>query len=318
MNILEQAINNIFKINMAVKGKERVLIIIDKNKKTLGKKFFRIGTKFTKKIELIEIPVGKVNGEEPPSDVANKMWDYDVVLLITTKSLTHTTARKNACKKGCRIGSLPGVTESMLKRALNVDYKKMHQRISKISDVLDKGNIVKVLSKKGTELEFSIKERAAHGRTSGIFVEKGKYGNLPDGESFIAPVERSANGVYVVDGSLGSVGKVDKPVKIFVSEGYVVKVEGGRAAKKLLELLNAAGKKAKNIAEFGIGTNEKAIISGNMLEDEKVMGTCHIALGNNSGFGGKVEVGLHIDGLIKKPDVFVDDKLMMKEGKLVL
>ena len=99
---------------------------------------------------------------------------------------------------------------------------------------------------------------------------------------------------------------------------YVIKVEGGNAAKQLLKLLNAAGKKAKNIAEFGIGANDKAIISGNMLEDEKVMGTCHIALGNNSGFGGKVEVGLHIDGLIKKPDVFVDGKLMMKEGKLVL
>ena len=315
---LEKLINNIFTINLGIKKGENILILNDKNKRKLGKLFLNVGRKITNKIDLIEIPVGKVNGEEPPSDIAKRMLDYDVVLLITTKSLTHTAARKNACKKGCRIGSLPGVTEAMLKRALNVDYKKMHQRISKISDVIDKGNIVRVLSKKGTDLEFSIKKRKAHGRTSGIFIEKGKYGNLPDGESFVAPVEGSANGVYVVDGSLGSVGKVDKPVKVFVSEGYVVKVEGGKAAKKLLELLNAAGKKARNIAEFGIGTNDKAIISGNMLEDEKVMGTCHIALGNNSGFGGKVEVGLHIDGLIKKPDVFVDGKLMMKEGKLIL
>jgi aminopeptidase len=315
---LEKIINNIFTINLGIKKGENILILNDKNKRKLGKLFLNVGRKITNKIDLIEIPVGKVNGEEPPSDIAKRMLDYDVVLLITTKSLTHTAARKNACKKGCRIGSLPGVTEAMLKRALNVDYKKMHQRISKISDVIDKGNIVRVLSKKGTDLEFSIKKRKAHGRTSGIFIEKGKYGNLPDGESFVAPVEGSANGVYVVDGSLGSVGKVDKPVKVFVSEGYVVKVEGGKAAKKLLELLNAAGKKARNIAEFGIGTNDKAIISGNMLEDEKVMGTCHIALGNNSGFGGKVEVGLHIDGLIKKPDVFVDGKLMMKEGKLIL
>ena len=316
MNKLENVIKNIFKTNLAVKINEKVLIVIDKGKRKLGKLFLKVGKKFN--IDLIEIPVGKVNGEEPPSDVALKMLDYDVALLITTKSLTHTIARKNACKKGCRIGSLPGVTEDMLKRALNVDYKKMHQRISKISDVLDKGNIVKVLSKKGTNLEFNIKTRKTYGRTSGIFVLRGKYGNLPDGEAFIAPIEGSTNGVYVVDGSLGSVGKVDKPVKVFVSKGYVIKVEGGNAAKQLLKLLNAAGKKAKNIAEFGIGANDKAIISGNMLEDEKVMGTCHIALGNNSGFGGKVEVGLHIDGLIKKPDVFVDGKLMMKEGKLVL
>jgi leucyl aminopeptidase (aminopeptidase T) len=315
---LEKIIDNIFTINLGIKKGENILILNDKNKRKLGKLFLEIGKKFTDKIDLIEIPVGKVNGEEPPPDVAKRMLNYDIALLITTKSLTHTTARKNACKKGCRIGSLPGVTEAMLKRALNVDYKKMHQRISKISDVIDKGNVVRVLSKKGTDLEFSIKKRRAHGRTSGIFIEKGKYGNLPDGESFIAPIEGSANGVYVVDGSLGSVGKVDKPVKIFVVNGYVVKVEGGKAAKKLLELLNAAEKEAKNIAEFGIGANDKAIISGNMLEDEKVMGTCHIALGNNSGFGGKVEVGLHIDGLIKKPEVFVDGKLMMKNGKLVL
>jgi len=266
----------------------------------------------------VEIPVGKVNGGGPSKDVAKKMLKYDVELLITTKSLTHTKARKNACKKGARIATLPDVTEAMLKRALNVDYKKMHERIAKISDVLDKGNIVKVLSSKGTDLTFSIKGRKAHGRTSGIFTKKGKYGNLPDGESFIAPVEGSANGIYVIDGSVGSIGKVEKPIKVYVKKGYVNKIIGGRDAKKLLGLLNKESKKARNIAEFGIGANDKAIISGNMLEDEKVMGTCHIALGNNSGFGGKIEVPLHIDGLIKKPSVFVDDLMIMKEGKFVL
>jgi leucyl aminopeptidase (aminopeptidase T) len=63
--------------------------------------------------------------------------------------------------------------------------------------------------------------------------------------------------------------------------------------------------------------NDKAKITGNMLEDEKVMGTCHIALGNNAGFGGKVNVELHIDGLIKKPTVSIDDKRVMNEGKLI-
>ena len=307
MNQLEQAVENIFKVNLGVKKSEIVLILIDKNKRKLGKLFFVIGKRFASSVDLVEIPVGKVHGEEPPSDVAKKMLDYDVELLVTTKSLTHTKARKNACKKGARIATLPDITEDMLKRALNVDYKEMHKRIAKISDLLDKGEKVKVLTKCGTNFEFSTKGREAHGRTSGIFVKKGKYGNLPDGESFIAPVEGSANGVFVIDGSIGGIGKVD-----------VDKINGGVAAKKLLESLNEVGKNARNIAEFGIGANDKATITGNMLEDEKVMGTCHIALGNNSGFGGKTEVGLHIDGLIKEPTVFIDERKIMDEGKLLL
>lgn len=317
MSLLEQAVENIFRINLAVKKNEKILVLVDKNKRKLGKLFFEIGKRFTKSIDLKEMPVGKVHGEEPPSGVAKIMLGYDVELLVTTKSLTHTKARKNACKKGARIATLPDVTEDILKRALNIDYKRMHKRIEKISDVLDKGNKVKVSSERGTNLEFSIKGRKAHGRTSGIFRKKGKYGNLPDGESFIAPVEGSAEGVFIIDGSIGGIGRVDKPVKIFVKGGYVKEIIGARAAKRLMKQLDNVGIEGGNIAEFGIGMNDKAKITGNMLEDEKVMGTCHIALGNNAGFGGKVNVELHIDGLIKKPTVSIDDKRVMNEGKLI-
>ena len=318
MNLLEKVIVNIFKVNLSVKKTETVLIVIDKNKRKIGKLFLKIGGEFTKKIDLIEIPVGRINGDEPPKKIAKKMLSYNVELLITTMSLTHTKARKNASEKGARIATLPNITESTLKRALNVDYKKMHKRIEKISNALDKGKIATITSKQGANLTLSIKGRKAHGRTSGIFTKKGKYGNLPDGESFIAPVEGTAKGVYIIDGSVGSIGKVDKPIKVFVEDGYVKKITGGEAAKQLKKSLNKIGKKSRNIAELGIGANDKAVISGNMLEDEKVMGTCHIALGNNTSFGGKVDVPLHIDGLIKKPTIFIDNKKVMQEGKLLL
>ena len=103
-----------------------------------------------------------------------------------------------------------------------------------------------------------------------------------------------------------------------VKEGYAVDINGGVAAKRFFEIVDGAGRKARNIAEFGIGSNDKAIITGNLLEDEKVMGTCHIALGDNTGFGGKVEVALHMDGLIKKPSVFVDGKKIMEKGEFII
>ena len=81
-------------------------------------------------------------------------------------------------------------------------------------------------------------------------------------------------------------------------------------------MLEEAGPKARNLAEFGIGTNPNARLIGNVLEDEKVLGTCHIALGDNSTFGGKVRAGIHVDGIFLRPTVELDGKIIMKKGKL--
>ena len=83
-------------------------------------------------------------------------------------------------------------------------------------------------------------------------------------------------------------------------------------------MLDKVGKDARNIAEFGIGTNDSAKLSGVLLEDEKVMGTVHLALGNNITMGGTFNVPIHLDGIIKKPTVYLDGKLLMKSGKLLI
>ena len=105
-------------------------------------------------------------------------------------------------------------------------------------------------------------------------------------------------------------------LKIEVNNGYALKITGGHLAKKLNNMLDAVGKKARNIAEFGIGTNDSAKLSGVLLEDEKVLGTIHIALGNNTSMGGKINVPIHLDGVIKKPTVYLDDNILMDNGKL--
>ena len=93
--------------------------------------------------------------------------------------------------------------------------------------------------------------------------------------------------------------------------GYATKIIGGVLARKLKLQLDAVGKDARNIAEFGIGTNDSAKLSGVLLEDEKVMGTIHIALGNNISMGGSVNVPIHLDGVVKKPTVWMDGKLLV-------
>jgi leucyl aminopeptidase (aminopeptidase T) len=83
-------------------------------------------------------------------------------------------------------------------------------------------------------------------------------------------------------------------------------------------MLEPHGREAYNIAELGIGTNDKAIISGKILEDEKILGTVHLALGDNKSMGGAVGVSSHLDGLILKPSVWIDGERIMEDGKLLI
>lgn len=314
---MKKSINIILNKCLAIREHESVLIITDSKLYIIAKLFFNQAKKITNNVDLIEIPIPKVSGTEPSKKITKEMLRHDVELLITTKSLTHTKARKNACNKGARIVTMPNINKAMIKRVIDVNYNRLKKINKKIADALDKGKEVKITTKLGTDLKFSIKGRKAHGRDSGIYTKKGNFGNLPEGEIFIAPIEKTANGVFTVDASFAGVGKLKKPLKVYVKNGYAVSFNGEKA-KKMVNLLNSVGKQARNIAEFGIGTNEKAKITGNTLEDEKVLGTCHIALGNNAGFGGKINIPLHLDGIIKKPSIWVDNKKIMDKGKLVI
>jgi leucyl aminopeptidase (aminopeptidase T) len=159
--------------------------------------------------------------------------------------------------------------------------------------------------------------RQAHA-SSGLFRKKGQWGNLPTGEAYLAPLEGRSEGVVVVDGSMAGVGLISQPLRIVVEGGYATEITGGPEAAVLVSLLEPHGRDARTVAEFGIGTNDKATLTGIILEDEKVMGTIHVAFGDNKSMGGTVRVASHLDGLVKNPTVWFDDTKVMEEGRLLV
>jgi len=303
----------ILKDCMNLKKNESCLIITDEKLKQIGYALFNYALKITKQSKIIIVPIPEYHGTEPPKNVAKEMIGYDVILMPTTKSLSHTKARHNAIKKGVRAASMPGITISMMQRALNVDFIKIRKINKDLISKLKNKNEIKITTKKGTGIKFYLKARKWLG-DDGIYTKKGTFGNLPAGEVFIAPLEGKANGTIVVDASIGGLGKADKNVKIGVKNGFIVGVNGGKIANQFEKSLK--NKLYRNVAELGIGTNYKAKITGNVLEDEKVYGTCHIAFGNNRHFGGKIDVPFHVDVVVKKPTIYADDILIMKNGKI--
>jgi leucyl aminopeptidase (aminopeptidase T) len=245
------------------------------------------------------------------------MTQVDVVLCPTSKSLTHTDSRRAASAKGVRVATLPGVTEEVMVRCMNADYTEIAARTFRICELMRQTKVVRVTAPAGTDVTLPIEGREAHA-SSGLFREKGLWGNLPTGEAYLAPLEGLSNGIVVVDGSMASVGMVDQPIRIVVKDGYATDITGGASARRLVELLEPHGKDARTVAEFGVGTNDRAILTGVILEDEKVMGTIHIAFGDNKSMGGSVRVASHLDGLIKQPTVWFDDRKVMEGGRLLV
>jgi leucyl aminopeptidase (aminopeptidase T) len=300
---------------MGVKPSETVLIVTDEPRIKIAEAIRRAADEVAKETLLMAMRERARHGEEPPKAVEKAMCAADVVLAPTTYSLTHTQARLRATEAGARIATMPMITEGMMMRgAMLADYSKVSKLTMKVAKLLDDACAVEIETKIGTKLHMSIAGRKAHPDT-GIFHNPGDFGNLPAGEAFIAPVEGTAEGRAIVDGSM--VDRVRGTVEIIFEKGVAKKILGSPALG-LLKMLRKAGPKAMNLAEFGIGTNPKAKLIGNVLEDEKVLGTCHIALGDNSTFGGMVKAGIHVDGIIKHPTIKLDGKIVMREGKLKL
>lgn len=302
---------------MDVRAGETVTIITDENKRNIGVALWQAAKELGAEAMLAEMTPRSRNGEEPPAPIAALMAASSVVLCPTTKSVTHTEARRQACARGARIATLPGITEDMMIRCLSADYQAIAARSRKLSDELQRGDLVRVTSPAGTDITLRRGDRYPKPDT-GLYHEAGNSGNLPAGETFFAPLEGSAQGHIVFEAAVAGIGKLQQNIHIVVRDGMAVEITGGSEAEKLNELVDSVGPDGRNLAELGIGTNDQAQITGVILEDEKVLGTVHFALGDNKSMGGTVAVSSHLDGLILQPTVYVDGRMIMEAGKLLV
>lgn len=317
MATLKQAIKTIYSTCFSLQKKNTVLILYSPLKKDLVSAFSTEAKAITPHVTSLLMKEPDHNGQEPDPSIAKAMLRYDVIIILTGKSLTHTRARKASSLQGAKVASMPNVTKDMLQRCITIDYAAMAKEIRKISQALTDANLVTITNAAGTHLSMSVQGRTA--KDDNGLIHKGICANLPAGESFIAPVEGTTHGVYVVEGSQAGIGKLKKPITITVEKGFASAFEGCKEASILQKKLESVNdKNAFNIAELGIGANPQAKITGIVLEDEKVRGTCHIALGSNFAFGGKVKVPIHLDGIILKPTILVDGKKIMEQGKLLV
>jgi leucyl aminopeptidase (aminopeptidase T) len=311
---LETAVRAVVRDCLGVKQGEEVLVVCNPATEGLGARMRTEAEHAGADAVLAVISERESHAAEPPGTVAEAMAAADVVLGPTVQSLSHTAARKRASEAGARIATLPGVTEEMLARVMSADMEELRRRGRAVADRLDVASEAVITCPNGTDLHLDLEGRTAI-PDAGELTERGAFGNLPCGEGFIPPA--NGWGTLVIDGSLAGIGLAEQPVELVVENGHMTSARGGQGMA-FMDLLTAHGDDGTNVAELGIGTNEKAILTGNILEDEKILGTAHVAFGASAAIGGNVQVPVHLDCVVMKPTVELDGEPIVREGELLL
>ncbi|HLM31679.1 MAG TPA: aminopeptidase [Solirubrobacterales bacterium] len=316
MSELDRAAAAVIRDCMGVREGEEVLVVCNPATIGLAERFRAEAGRAGADGALALIAERASHGAEPPRSVAAAMAAADVVLCPTIQSLSHTVARKAATDAGVRVATLPEATEEMLARVMSADMEGLRLRGAAIAERLTAGTEARITSATGSNLTLGLGERAGIA-DYGDLTAPGAFGNLPCGEGFIAPIEGTAEGKLVVDGTIATIGRVSEAIELTVRAGHLVDASGAEG-ERLLELLRPHGEDATNVAELGIGTNEKAELTGNLLEDEKILGTCHLAFGASAAIGGTVQVPVHIDCVVLEPDIAIDGEPLVRRGELLV
>jgi len=271
-------------------------------------------------VEFYTYPAVGSHGAEPPQVVAAKLRRADVVVAITSYSLSHTAAREGATEAGVRLASMPGFVARMFAPSgpMAVDYQQVAAEGRAIAERLTAAQQAVVRTPEGTDMRFSLAGRQGE-NDHGLYTERGSWGNLPAGEAYIAPLEGTAQGQLVVPA--GWYPELRENMTLYFRDGLVYALEGGGAVgENFLELLKLGDDREpyrprRNLAELGIGTNPNASQPDNVLEAEKIRGTVHLAIGDNAHFGGTVSADLHEDFILPHPDLYLDGMMVMQGGQ---
>jgi leucyl aminopeptidase (aminopeptidase T) len=310
---LAPAVNAVVRQCLAVHPGEDVLVIVDGATREIGEALRGEASRAGADAVLAVMDERATDGTEPPRPLAAALSACDVFIAPTSRSLSHTAARKRANEAGARGATMPGVTADMLARVMTVDFDTMRARSRAVAALLNRASTAHVSCPRGSDLTLDLTGRDGIS-DDGDLSAKGMAGNLPCGEGFIAPL--SGEGAVVAE-SLAPLGLSPEPVTLTVSGGRILDAQGGLGAE-FLPLLTKHGEAGTNLAELGVGTNDRATLTGNVLEDEKILGTIHVAFGASAGIGGTVSVPIHLDVVVTEASLEVDGQPVLDRGRWVL
>lgn len=264
---------------------------------------------------IVTMPAREMGGEEPPASVAAAMREADCIIVQTSHSMTHTNAERAALRAGARVCNIREVDEEMMVRGgMTADYEEVDRITRRGVALLAAAARARVTTPEGTDLTVDLTGRPAFA-LSGFAREPGTFSGLPDGEAAIAPLEGRTQGVLVNPYLVEKIGQVTEPFRLEVVDGEITRVEGGVQAQALAAILARKDPGARNFAaELALGTNPACRLIPKSREIKKRLGQAHVALGDNLSLAGTVDSAIHLDIILLRPTIVLDDDRVVLDG----
>jgi leucyl aminopeptidase (aminopeptidase T) len=314
MTGLARAVRAVVRNCLAIAPGENVLVVADTPLQDVGEALRAEAERVEADAVLAVMAPREAHGTEPPPPIAGALAACDVFIVPASRSLSHTQARKQATDRGARGATMPTVTADMLARLMDVDFDVLRARSHAVAELLGGADAAHVTCPRGTDLRVDLRGRRGIA-DDGDLTTPGAFGNLPCGEGFIAPLTGEGT---LASRSLASLGLVQgHPAHLTIEDGRLTRATEP-LGERLFEMLTGAGELGTNLAELGVGTNDRARLTGNILEDEKILGTVHVAFGASAGIGGTVAVPIHLDVMVTDATLTVDDVTVLDGGRYVL
>ena len=306
---------------MAVQAGEKALIVTDSGRspsitEALAHAIAGAGAK----LAIIEMPPHPMGGVDPPAHVTAAVQASDVVFFQTTSATFHTDTMRGAIARGTRILEMWGFEEEMMVTGpLGVDYAKMERVTQALASLMTEGKTGRFTTPEGTDVSFSIEGCRGMGLLQ-LARNPGECCACPGGEAAVCPLMGSTEGVLVNPFSIEhrGLGFVTEPMRIEVRAGKAHAITGSPAGERFWGYIVEAGELARNVAEFAIGTNNACRKRFTVREAKKAVGTCHMAFGDSRSLGGDVNVPFHVDMIYDNPTVWFDERMVMKDGKILV
>lgn len=300
---------------------ESVVVVCDAEMRAIGDALRDTAGAVGAEATLLVPPPRTIDNEEPAACVAAALLGADVVFLPVALALAHTSAVRDAIGSGARVVSMTAFTERMMcEGGLFTDFKARRPLCQAMARKLAEGTRLRVTGPAGTDVSMSLE--GSPGNSHACIVEEPGFTAVPNIEANTAPAQGSAEGSFVVDGSIPyyGVGVVREPVTLRMVGGFVTDIEGGDQARFLAELLAAQDDPwVYNVAQFAFGLNPDCRdFTGEMLNDEGVDGTVHMGIGTSANLGGTVSAKTHFDAIIRKPTVWIDDEVVVEHGEVTV
>jgi aminopeptidase len=314
MTDLDRAVQTVVRRCLNIQPDEDVVVVVDEPLQDLGEKLRTASQQTGADAVLTVMSPRPTDGSEPPAPVAEALAACDVFIAPASRSLSHTLARKRASEAGARGATMPHVTADMLARLMSIDFDRLRSRSHAVAELLDDATEAHVTCPRGSDLRLDLTGRQGIA-DDGDLTAKGAFGNLPCGEGFIAPA--GGDGTMFAR-SIAAIGLAHgHPAKLTVKDGHLTEASGPEG-EQLLRILREHGDAGTNLAELGVGTNDRATLTGNVLEDEKILGTIHVAFGASIAIGGTVSVPIHLDCVVTEASLSIDGTQVLDEGRFVL